>query len=43
MVEYSKVQLGRMAKQYGFVRDTLEKVIRLKEILTYFKCERLYS
>ncbi len=39
MIEYSKVLLGRMAKQYGFVRDTLEKVIRLKEILTYFNTE----
>ena len=39
MVEYNKVQLGRMAKQYGFVRDTLEKVIRLKEVLTYFNTE----
>ena len=34
-MNYNKGQLGQMAKQYGFVRDTFEKVLRLKEILTY--------
>ena len=28
-----------MAKQYGFVRDTFEKVLRLKEILTYLNTD----
>lgn len=32
---YNKAQLGRMAQEYGFVRDTLEKVLRLKEILKF--------
>ncbi len=39
MLEYNKVQLGRKAQEYGFVRDTFEKVLRLKEILKYFNCE----
>ena len=34
-MNYNKGQLGQIAKQYGFVRDTFEKVLRLKEILTY--------
>lgn len=36
---YNKGQLGQMAKQYGFVRDTFEKVLRLKEILRYLNTE----
>ena len=36
MIEYNKIQLGKMAQEYGFVRDTFEKVLRLKEILKYF-------
>ena len=31
----NKIQLGRIAKQHGFVRDTLEKVIRLAEVLKF--------
>ena len=31
----NKIQLGRIAKQHGFVRDTLEKVIRLTEVLKF--------
>ena len=34
-MNYNKGQLGQMAKQYGFVRDTFEKVLRLKEILIH--------
>lgn len=36
---YDKVEIGRAAQQYGFVRDTFEKVIRLKEILRFFNEE----
>lgn len=36
MIEYNKVELGKAAKERGFVRDTFEKVLRLKEILRYF-------
>ena len=39
MIEYNKIQLGKIAGQYGFVRDTFEKMLRLKEILKYFNHE----
>lgn len=39
MVTYNKGQLGLAAKRGGFVRDTFEKVLRLKEILTYLNRE----
>ncbi|MFI3213038.1 MAG: nucleotidyl transferase AbiEii/AbiGii toxin family protein [Eubacteriales bacterium] len=39
MIEYNKIQLGKIAQEYGFVRDTFEKVLRLKEILKYFNSE----
>lgn len=35
MLEYNKAQIGRIATNNGFVRDTLEKVLRLKEILKF--------
>ena len=36
MIEYNRVELSKAAKERGFVRDTFEKVLRLKEILRYF-------
>ena len=36
---YNKVEIGRTAKQRGFVRDTFEKVLRLKEILRFLNEE----
>lgn len=36
MPQYNKADIGRAAMQYGFIRDTFEKVLRLKEILEYF-------
>ena len=33
MPQYNKAEVGRIAQQFGFVRDTFEKVLRLKEIL----------
>lgn len=36
---YNKIEIGRVAQQYGFVRDTFEKVLRLKEILRYMNEE----
>lgn len=32
---YNKVEVGRIAQQHGFVRDTFEKVLRLREILKF--------
>lgn len=39
MIEYNKAQLGQAAKEFGFVRETFEKVLRLKEILVYLNTE----
>lgn len=36
---YNKVEIGLIAQQHGFVRDTFEKVLRLKEILRYLNEE----
>ena len=36
---YNKVEIGRVAQQHGFVRDTFEKVLRLKEILRFMNEE----
>lgn len=36
---YNKMEIGRVAQKYGFVRDTFEKVLRLKEILKYLNKE----
>ena len=35
MPQYNRAELGRMATESGFVRDTYEKVLRLKEILKF--------
>ena len=39
MIKYNKGQLGQVAKEVGFVRDTFEKVLRLKEILVFINKE----
>ena len=36
---YDKGQLGQAARKSGFVRDTFEKVLRLKEILVYLNSD----
>lgn len=36
MLQYDKNEIGKIAKEYGFVRDTFEKVLRLKDILKFF-------
>jgi predicted nucleotidyltransferase component of viral defense system len=36
---YNKNEIGRVAQQYGFARDTFEKVLRLKEILRFLNEE----
>ena len=41
MSRYDLVYLGQKATQLGFVRDTLEKVYRLAEILEYINTEPL--
>ena len=39
MSTYNKTEIGQVARQYGFVRDTFEKVLRLKGILKYLNEE----
>ena len=41
MSSYSKTDLDRIAKESGFIRDNLEKVIRLADILEYFNTNPL--
>lgn len=43
MIEYNRAELGKEAKKYGFVRDTFEKVLRLKEILKFFNSQKYLS
>lgn len=43
MPQYNKADIGRAATQYGFIRDTFEKVLRLKEILEYFNTQEYLS
>lgn len=39
MIEYNRSELGKSAREYGFVRDTFEKVLRLKEILAFINTD----
>ena len=45
MRQFDKGELGRIARQYGFVRDTFEKVIRLTDIFVSgeYKPELLFD
>lgn len=43
MMQLDRLALGRMAKELGFVRDTLEKVCRLAEVLKFFESDELLS
>ena len=40
---YSKTDLDRIAKESGFIRDNLEKILRLVDILNYFNSNPLLS
>ena len=42
-MEYDRITLGRLAKEQGFVRDTLEKVCRLTDILLFMQQDGLLS
>jgi predicted nucleotidyltransferase component of viral defense system len=41
MSEWSKVLLGKQAKELGFVRDTYEKICRLTEVLRFLETDEL--
>ena len=36
---YNKTEIGRIAQQHGFVRDTFEKVLHLNDVLNYLNEE----
>ena len=43
MMQLDRLTLGRMAKELGFVRDTLEKVCRLVDVLRFMESDELLS
>ena len=43
MMQLDRLTLGRMAKELGFVRDTLEKVCRLTDVLKFMELDELLS
>lgn len=43
MMQLDRLTLGRMAKEMGFVRDTLEKVCRLADVLKFMESDELLS
>ena len=38
MFNYTKAELSEIANKQNFIRDTLEKVVRLSEVLDYINC-----
>ena len=43
MMQWDRLTLGRMAKELGFPRDTLEKVCLLADVLKCMSSDELYS
>jgi hypothetical protein len=43
MTSYDKATLGAQAAELGFIRDTLEKVLRLAEVLGFIDTDPLPS
>lgn len=43
MMQLDRMALGRMAKEMGFVRDTLEKVCRLADVLKFMEQDELLA
>ena len=43
MMQMDRMTLGRMAKEMGFVRDTLEKVCRLTDVLKFMEEDDLLA
>ena len=43
MMQWDRLTLGRMAKELGFPRDTLEKVCRLADVLKFMESDELLS
>ena len=43
MIQFDKNTIGRQAKEFGFVRDTFEKVCRLADVLKFFENDDIIS
>ena len=43
MVQFDRIKLGKQAKEFGFVRDTFEKVCRLVDVLAFFESDKLLA
>lgn len=43
MNEFNRIELGKQAKQYGFVRDTYEKACRLSQVLAFIGSDDFLS
>lgn len=43
MMQFDRVTLGKTAKEMGFVRDTLEKVCRLVDVLKFMEEDEVLS
>ena len=43
MMQWDRLTLGRMAKELGFPRDTLEKVCRLADVLKFMESDELLA
>lgn len=42
-MQWDRLALGRMAKELGFVRDTVEKVCRLADVLKFLESDEFLS
>jgi predicted nucleotidyltransferase component of viral defense system len=42
-MQWDRISLGKMAKDLGFPRDTLEKVCRLADVLKFFESDALLA
>lgn len=42
-MQFNRIALGRQAKELGFVRDTLEKVYRLADALSFMEKDEILS
>lgn len=43
MMQFDRIELGKQAKELGFVRDTFEKVCRLADVLKFFEGDDMLS
>ena len=43
MMQFDSITLGRKSKEIGFVRDTIEKVCRLAEVLLFMEADSVLS